>query len=413
MAREGGRLTALAVTRATERGYYADGRGLYLQVARGGTRSWVLRFRWQGGRREMGLGSLADVPLAEARRKAVEARVAIAGGVDPIAARDASRAAASVERAKAVTFKDAAGRYIEAHTSSWRNAKHGAQWTATLEAYAYPTIGKLPVSAVDVGHMTKVLEPIWSKKPETARRLRGRIEAVLDWAIARGYRKGDNPARWRGHLENLLPEYKRVAKTRHHPALPYTAVGAFVAELRKQEGTAARALEFLILTASRTAETIGARWSEIDLDKAEWRIPGDRIKAGKEHRVPLSPRAVAIVREMAEATIGEFVFPGGKAKKPLSNGAFLALLERMGRGDITAHGFRSTFRDWAAERTNYPRDVAEMALAHAIGDKVEAAYRRGDLFEKRRAMMVSWEKFCGVVSKPAAVISFRAQTNKG
>jgi integrase len=387
-------------------GLHSDGGGLYLQIAPSGARSWVFRFMLNGRRRDMGLGKAGDrdVTLAIARQKATEARRLVGDGKDPIAIRDAARSAEAAERAKSVTFKDAAGLFIEANKAGWRNDKHSAQWTATLEAYAYPTLGKLPVAAVEVGHVLKIVEPIWAQKPETARRLRGRIEAVLDWATARGFRRGDNPARWRGHLENLLPKYQKVAKVRHHAALPYTEVGAFVAELQKQEGVAARALEFLILTATRTAETMGARWSEIDLEKTEWTIPKNRIKAGKEHRVPLCPRALAILNEMKELKTGVFVFPGRKANRSLSNNAFLALLGRMGRKGLTAHGFRSTFRDWAAEQTNYPRDVAEMALAHAIGDKVEAAYRRGDLYAKRARMMADWAKHCTKVAKVGNVV---------
>lgn len=405
------RLNALTVKRTTAPGLYADGAGLYLQVTASGARSWIFRFRWQGGRRDMGLGSLEAVPLAKARQKATEARQALADGIDPIAARDAARAAEAAELAKSKTFKDAAETYIADRKSAWTNPKHAAQWESTLATYAYPEIGKLPVGEIDVGHITSILRPIWAKKPETARRLRGRIEAVLDSAKAHGWRTGDNPARWRESLKSILPAYTELATVEHHPALPYAEIGAFVAELRKQSGLASRALEFLILTATRTAETTGARWAEIDLAKAEWSIPKERMKTRKKmkgpHRVPLSPRAVELLRDLSRGKTGEFVFPGLKPGKHLSNGAFLAVLERMGRGDITAHGFRSTFRDWAAEQTNYPRDVAEMALAHAIGDKVEAAYRRGDLFAKRARMMADWAKHCDTVAKAGNVVAIR------
>ncbi len=282
----------------------------------------------------------------------------------------------------------------------WRNAKHGTQWTATLAAYAFPVFGNVPAADIDVAMVLKALEPIWKQKPETAARVRGRIEAVLDWAAARGFRFGDNPARWRGHLANLLPARAKVRRVTHHPALPYARMGEFMAALRGQEGIAARALDFLILTAARTSEATGATWDEIDLGAATWTIPGERIKAGKEHRVPLSAPALAIVRAMAGTRESEFVFPGGRRARPLSNMAMASVLDRMGRGDITVHGFRSAFRDWCAEKTNYPREVAEMALAHAVGDKVEAAYRRGDLFEKRRRIMADWAKFCGAIAKP-------------
>jgi integrase len=370
-----------------------------------------------GGRktpRDMGLGSLADVPLAVARKKARYARSQVEDGIDPIEARKANLAAAALDAAKAITFRQCAEAYIAAHREGWRNEKHAAQWTATLEAYAYPKIGNLPVRDIDVGHVLKVLEQrcddldgkptLWAGKTETASRVRGRIEAILDWAKVRKYRAGENPARWRGNLEHSLPKRAKVQRVRHHAALPYEAIGSFMAELRDQEGIGARALEFLILTATRTSETVGARWDEIDMDKGLWTIPAERIKAGKEHRVPLSTPALGILKEMAKLKESEFVFPGGKRGRPLSTNAFLAMLKRMGRDDLTAHGFRSTFRDWAAERTNYPRDVAEMALAHAIGDKVEAAYRRGDLFEKRKRMMEDWAKFCTIVIKPGTVV---------
>jgi integrase len=364
--------------------------------------------------RDMGLGSLDDVPLALARKKAGFARSQITDGIDPIEARKSDKAKAALDAAKDITFKECAEGYIAAHREGWRNEKHAAQWGATLAAYVYPKIGKMAVKDVDVGHVLKVLEQkcddlegkpiLWSGKTETASRVRGRIEAILDWAKVRKFRAGENPARWRGNLEHTLPKRNDVQKVAHHAALPYGEIGAFMAALRAEEGTAARALEFLILTATRTSEAIGARWDEIDQDKALWIIPADRIKAGKEHRVPLSEPALAIVKAQAKLKENEFVFPGGKHGKPLSTNALLMLLERMKRDDITAHGFRSTFRDWAAESTNYPRDVAEMALAHTISDNVEAAYRRGDLFEKRKRMMDDWAKFCGLLIATGRVI---------
>jgi integrase len=416
------KLTALKVSRLKAPGLYSDGGGLYLQISARGARSWIFRYRMAGRKtpRDMGLGGLRSIGLADARSKAAALRKLVADGIDPIAARKAAQAKAELDAARAITFTDAATAYIESHREGWRNPKHAAQWTATLETYAYPVLGKLPVADVNIGHVMKVLEQtcddlkgkptLWAGKTETASRLRGRIEAVLDWARARKYRDGDNPARWRGNLEMLLPKRAKVQKVRHHAALPYGEIGAFVRDLRAQEGTAARALEFLILTATRTAETIGARWSEIDLEAGVWTIPADRIKAGKEHRVPLSAPALAILKAQAQGRSGDaaFVFPGGKRGKGLSNGAILALLRRMGRADLTAHGFRSTFRDWAAEQTNYPRDVAEMALAHTIGDKVEAAYRRGDLFDKRKRMMADWARFSGTVAKAGNVVAIRA-----
>jgi integrase len=400
------KLTALAVERrAKNPGIYGDGGGLYLLVGskrpgHGGTCSWVFRYMRHGKAHSMGLGRYPDRSLAEARERAMAARRLLIDGIDPIEQRGAISAQAELEAAKAVTFKDSAEGYIAAHQAGWRNAKHAYQWRATLATYAFPLIGALPVAAIDTGLMMKVLEPIWTAKPETATRLRGRVEAILDWARVRGYRAGENPARWRGHLENLLPSKGKVQKVKHHAALPFDSLPGFMAALRQQQGIAAHALEFAILTAARTGEVIGATWAEINLVEKMWIVPGERMKAGREHRVPLSARAVLVLQDMAalrenrEPT--EFVFPGAKRSKPLSNMAMLALLRRMGHRDLTAHGFRSTFRDWGAERTNFPSEVAEMALAHAVGDKVEAAYRRGDLFEKRRALMDQWATVCGM-----------------
>jgi integrase len=417
MARALQRLTALKVDRLKAPGMYADGGGLYLQIKAAGARSWVFRYR-MGARktpRDMGLGSLETVSLADARSKATDKRNLILAGIDPIEARKRDKVAAALDASKAITFKECATAYIAAHREGWRNEKHAAQWTATLEAYAFPKIGKLPVRDIDAGAVLKVLEQkcddlpgkptLWSGKTETATRVRGRIEAILDWAKVRQYRTGENPARWRGNLEHSLPKRAKVQKVKHHAALPYGEIGAFMVHLRAQEGTAARALEFAILTATRTSETIGARWDEIDQDKGLWVIPADRIKAGKEHRVPLSTSALAILKQQAKNRESEFVFPGGKRGKALSTNALLALLKRMERDGLTAHGFRSTFRDWAAEQTNYARDVAEMALAHTIGDKVEAAYRRGDLFKKRERMMDDWAKYCATVAKSGDVVA--------
>jgi integrase len=390
MARVFGKLSALAVGRAKRPGYYGDGGGLFLQVSASGAKSWVFRFKVNGRTREMGLGPLHAVTLAEARAAATECRRLRVQGVDPIEARKAER----LQAATGMTFLECSSLYIAAHKAGWRNPKHAAQWASTLARYADPVFGDLPVAAIDVGLVMKAVEPIWATKTETASRLRGRIESVLDWATARGYRQGENPARWRGHLDNLLPKRAKVQKVQHHPALPYTEIASFMQALRSQQGMAALALEFCILTATRTSETIGARWDEIDLAAELWTIPASRIKAGREHRVPLSEPVVSLLGELAATRTGEFIFPGGRAGRPLSNAAMLALLKRMGRGDLTVHGFRSAFRDWTAEQTNHPRDVAEMALAHTIGDKVEAAYRRGDLFDKRRLLMADWAHFC-------------------
>jgi integrase len=406
MARILGRLTALKVARASKPGMHPDGGGLYLQVTGAGAKSWVYRFSLRGKSREMGLGSLSAVRLVDARAKAAECRRLRQEGIDPIDARTASRAQFAFDAAKALTFKDAASAYIASHRTGWRNEKHAAQWASTLKTYAEPIIGSVSVQAIDTALVLKVLEPIWNTKPETAGRVRGRMESVLDWATTRGYRKGENPARWRGHLDNLLPARSRVRAIKHHAALPYGELPGFIAALREQEGVAARALEFTILTAARTGETTGGSRAEINPAAKVWTIPAARMKAGREHRVPLPPRALTIIDDMV-ATDAKFVFPGGKLGKPLSNMAMTTVLRRMDRGDITVHGFRSTFRDWAAERTNYPREVVEMALAHSIGDKVEAAYRRGDLFEKRRRLMSEWATYCARGKAAATVVPLR------
>ncbi|MDE2133830.1 MAG: tyrosine-type recombinase/integrase [Alphaproteobacteria bacterium] len=402
------RLTALFVSRAKAKGMYPDGDGLYLQVTASSARSWIYRYMLHGRAREMGLGSLREFSLAEARIRAAECRKLRADGIDPIDRRRAARSGQRLATAKAMTFEDAAKAYIEANSPGWRNEKQAVQWTSSLKMYAYPVFGSLPVQDIDTALVMKVLEPIWKTKTETASRVRGRIEAVLDWAKARDYRTGENPAVWRGHIENLLPARSRVKKVKHHPALPYDEIGDFVKLLRGCEGTAARAFGFLILTAARTSEVVGAQWDEVDLEKATWIIPADRIKAGREHRVPLSQAALSVLQSMEKNRQNKFVFPGGQQNQSLSNMALLALLKRIGKTDITAHGFRSTFRDWAAERTNYPREVAEMALAHAIGDKVEAAYRRGDLFEKRRRLMHDWANYCNSPKPAGQVVAIKA-----
>jgi integrase len=385
---------------------YADGGGLYLQVTEGGA-SWIYRYMLNKRAREMGLGPVALFGLSEARAKALDARRLRHEGIDPIEARKAARARERLDAAKAVTFQECAEAYIKAHRMGWRNGKHTAQWEATLATYARPIMGALPVQAIDTALVLKVLEPIWAAKPETASRLRGRIESILDWAKVRGYREGENPARWRGHLDKLLPARSKVRKVEHHAALPYDELPGFLVALREHQGFVARALEFTILTAARTGETMGARWNEFDLLDKTWTVPAGRMKAGREHRVPLSARVLAILQEMHAHRSADdgFVFPGGKPGKPLSNMAFLMHLRRTGRGDgdLTTHGFRSSFRDWVAERTSFPSEVAELALAHAVGNPVEAAYRRGDLFEKRRRLMQQWGTFCTTAPAQATV----------
>ena len=404
MARELNKLNALAVTRASKRGYLSDGGGLYLQISASGAKSWVFRFREGAKLKEMGLGATHTLSLAEARDAAALCRKQRLAGLDPIAARNDARLAARLEAAKAITFQQCAEQYIEGHKASWQNAKHAAQWGSTLKTYAYPVFGKLAVGSIDTGLVLKALEPIWTKKPETANRLRQRIEAILDWARVRGHRTGENPARWKGHLDNSLPSRTKVAKVEHHAALPYGEIATFMSSLREREGVSARALELAILTATRTGEALKAQWSEIDLDAKLWVIPAERMKAGKEHRIPLSDAAIAVLEAMKPVRIGPFIFPSGRASKPLSDMALLMTLRRMGMANVTTHGFRSTFRDWAAERTAFPREIAEAALAHTVGG-VEGAYQRGDYLEKRRRLMDDWAAFCAAPAASGNVIA--------
>jgi integrase len=397
-------LSAVKVTNTKQRGMYADGGGLYLQVSENGSRSWIFRFKQNGRSRDMGLGSLTAVSLATAREIAADCRRKRSAGLDPIETRKADRRQAQVAAARSMTFDQCRDAFIEAHRVGWRNAKHRAQWTNSLAAYVTPIFGSLPIQRIDVDLVVKALGPIWSTKPETGARVRGRIERILDWAKVRGFRQGENPARWRGHLDVLLPARSKVRQVEHHAALPYSEIGTFMAALRTRDGVAARALEFTILTAARTGEVLGSRWEEIDLQTKVWTVPASRMKAGREHRVPLSRAAIALLKIMRSTGRNDLVFPGERLGKPLSNMSMLMTLRRMSRNDLTAHGFRSTFRDWAAECTNFPREVAEAALAHVVGDKVEAAYRRGDLFEKRRRLMDAWAVHCGTGSSTASVV---------
>lgn len=403
MGRQIKRLSDRAIKAAKQPGYYCDGDGLYLQVSPAQTKSWIFRYTRQGRAREMGLGPERVISLADARGKATDARRLLVDGIDPIDTRDALRVQERAKSANIITFAQCATRYVATHRAGWRNPKHAAQWESTIEAYANPILGPLPVQGVDTARVLEVLEPIWTEKHETASRLRGRIEHVLDWAKVRGYRDGENPARWKGHLQKLLAKVKRKDRVQHHAALPYDKIGAFIVDLREQPGTAAQALEFTILTAGRTGEVIGAKPGEIDFQKGTWTIPGERMKAGREHRVPLSPRALEIAKAQPQ---GEYLFAGGK-EGGLSNMAMLKVLERMERDELTVHGFRSTFRDWAAECTNYPNELCEMALAHVVSDETEAAYRRGDLFEKRRRLMADWAKYCETTKRVGDVVPMK------
>jgi integrase len=378
-------------------GLHHDGRGLYLQVSnKNGGRSWVLRYMINGKARTMGLGSVRDVPLAVARRKRDELRQRIAADdIDPIEVRRQQRQAAQVDAAKAVTFKDCAESYIKANEAGWRNAKHAGQWRATLASYAYPVFGDLPVQAIDTALVVKVLEPIWTTKTETATRVRMRIEAVLNWATVREFRAGDNPARWRGHLEGVLPKPSKVRKIKHFAAMPYAELPAFYRDLSRRKNTSAKAMAFAILNGGRSTETRLATVGEIDFRSAIWTIPGERTKSGREHRVPLSKEAMALLRGLnLDDDVDRLLFPNSVGKALSENAMRKYLQEEMGHVGMTVHGFRSTFKDWARERTNFEREVVEAALSHVIGDKTEAAYARGDVLDKRRKLMDAWAKYC-------------------
>lgn len=402
-------LGALAVGRLTIPGLHFVGGvpGLALQITPNGARSWTLRATIGGKRRDMGLGNFPSVTLARARELARDARELIRQGVDPIERAQAAQSALRASMVAALTFKECADAYITAHAATWKSDKHRQQWRNTLTQHAYPVMGELLVRDVKLPQVLAVLEPLWLTTNETAVRLRGRMELVLDWAAARGLRDGLNPARWRGHLDKLLAKPSKVNQREHHAALPVCAVGAFMRQLRAAEGTGAQALEFVILTAARSGEVRGATWAEIDRDAKTWTVPAARMKAGKEHRVPLSADALALLESLPRLAGTELIFPAPRGGL-LSDMTLTAVLRRL-EVPAVPHGFRSTFRDWAAERTNYPRDAAEMALAHTIGDKVEAAYRRGDLFDKRVRMMDDWAKFLRRVEAPGQVFSLQGK----
>jgi len=402
-------LTAKKVERLKQPGRYRDGhiRGLYLQVGPTGGKSWGLRFERDGRERWFGLGPADTFSLKEARERARAARQLLTDGIDPIDDRKARKAELAAAKAKLLIFREATQGYFDQHEGKWRNPKHRAQFLSTLKQYAFPMLGNMAVSAIDTPAVLRAIEPIWMEKTETASRVRGRIESVLDWCTVRGYRSGDNPARWKGHLSEVLPALSQVVKPVHHAALAYTAVPAFMAELRKREGVAARALEFAILSAARTGEVIGGKWGEVDLDGKTWTVPAGRMKGGKEHKVPLSERAIELLRGLPTEDGNGFVFLGPRGGSGLSNMAMTQVLKRLNRGDVTVHGFRSSFRDWASETTNFPNHVVEMALAHVVGDKVEAAYRRGDLLVKRRQLAEAWSKYCTSPPPAGAVLPMR------
>lgn len=402
--------TAAQVRQITRPGLHAVGGapGLLLQVKDSGARSWIVRVMVGGRRRMIGLGSFPDVSLSEARQTAGDVRKQIRNGVDPVAERQAARDALRASQASAVTFDEAARQCHAARSQEFRNNKHAAQWKASLDQYASPIIGNLPVSEVGIEHIVKILEPLWTTKTETAVRLRGRIEAVLAWATVRGYRSGDNPARWKGHLDAVLPQPSKIAKVEHFKAVPVDEIGAFMEQLRQREGIGARALEFVILTAARSGEVRGVTWDEIDFNERIWTVPGERMKAGRPHTVPLSDDAIRLLKSLHRRPDTRLLFPSTQGKK-LSDATLGAVLKRMGRTE-TVHGFRSTFADWCSERTSYPSEVREMALAHTIENKTEKAYRRGALLQKRRRLMQDWAKFVATVQQANNVTGISAAT---
>ena len=400
--RKANRLTAAAV-RSAKVGRHGDGNGLSLIVTAPDRRHWQFRYMRAGRGREMSLGNAMHITLAEARQKAAECHKLLAQDIDPLDRRQASRIVQEPTATR--TFAAVAEQYIAAHEASWRNEKHKYQWRQSLSSYAYPAIGSMDVASIEMEHVLKVLTPIWATKTETASRLRGRIETILAYATVNKWRAGSNPATWRGNLQMVLPAPDKVARVEHHAALPWQEMPAFWTELCERDGMGAVCLQFTILTAARSGEARGARWGEIDLRAALWIVPAARMKNGKPHRVPLSDAALDVLKAAAEARTDQshtaLVFPGLKRAEPMSDMTLGAVLKRMGRADLTVHGFRSTFRDWAAEATDAANHVVEQALAHVIGNSVEAAYRRGDLFEKRRALMADWASFCSGAERPA------------
>lgn len=397
-------LTALKIKSINDEGKYADGNGLYLQVSKWGTKSWLFRYQINKRRREMGLGSVNDVSLSEARKLTEHHRSLLLQGIDPKVRRDIDRLA--LQERQIWTFDSCANSYIEAHKASWTNAKHEGQWRNTLKTYASPVIGSIPVEEIDTQSVMRVIEPIWLTKTETASRVRSRIEKVLSWAIARNYREQPNPATWRGNIQELLPSRSSINKEKHHPALPYSEISLFMGELSTKPSVSALALQFTILTACRTSEVLAASWDEIDLKKAVWTIPGERMKSKRQHRVPLSTPALKVLEQLPK--LNGWLFPSPQFGKHLSNVAMLKVLKgQMNRNDLTVHGFRSTFRDWAAEVSNYPRELAEAALAHVLSDKTEAAYQRGDLLEKRRDLMADWADFTQIFNENIVSVAKR------
>lgn len=401
------RLSALKINKLNTAGYFVDGGGLVLQISKTGSKSWLFKFDYQGKRHEMGLGSLATVNLKDAREKARLCRLKLLDGINPLLEKKQAFRSIAQQSARMLTFEECANSYIKAHESSWKNPKHLQQWENTIKTYANPVIGKLNASDIDTSHIRKILDSIWKTKTETAVRLRGRIETILDWAKVAGYRDGENPARWNGHLDQMLPAPNKIKKVKHLPSLPWTEISNFMNTIREDKVQASKAVALAILTATRSNEIRFAKWSEFDLEQSIWIIPAERMKAGKEHRIPLSKQVIALLNTLDKE--GEFIFKGRKEGTPISDMTLTAVIRRMdqaikdsgGAGlvdangeTITMHGFRSTFRDWCAESSEFPREVAEHALAHKLPDKIEQAYQRGDMLQKRALLMQSWADFC-------------------
>jgi integrase len=404
MARLGDRLEPAFVRTVTKPGKYADGHGLYLLVGPAGGKSWFFRFKTGRKSFDMGLGPLHTVSLKDARRRALACRQQRLDGLNPLTEKRRARQPAP----EVMTFEACARRYIGDKKAEWKGTASLAQWEQSLGAYVFPKIGRLSVAEIDTGAVMRVLDPIWRQKTETASRVRQRIETVLDWATTRGYRQGENPARWRGHLENLLPRPTKIRSVTPHSALPAEEVPALLEALTGRRGVSARATEFLILTAARTGEVIRARWDEINLAERVWTVPASRMKSGVEFKVPLSPRAVAVLDRLEQICQSEFIFPGLSGGRPLAKNSLMELLKNMGRSNITIHGFRASFSSWAAERTNFAPEIREAALAHKVGTAVERAYRRGDFFNKRRQLLEAWARFCTTpTAQPSSVVPIR------
>ncbi len=390
MARQINKLSDRGVKAEKKQGRYADGHGLYLQVSNSGSKSWLFRFMMDGKSRQMGLGSFGTVTLLEARDDALNCKKLLKDGVDPIQERDNRLTKQKAANKAVLTFKESTEEYLKAHSASWKSVRHAKIWKSSIERYAYPELGSMPVNQIEREHIMRVLKPIWLNKTETAKKLRGRLETILDWATVQDFRKGENPARWRGHLDKLLPKPSEVYNVKHFAALPYQEINGFMNKLRKREALSALALRLIILTATRSGEARNAIWAEFNMEQAIWTIPAERMKAKKEHIIPLSKEALSIIQSLPHMAGNDYLFVGNRSGKPLSDVVFKKLMERMGVTGITTHGFRSTFRDWAAEQTSFPREVIEAALAHQLKDKAEAAYFRSNLLDKRRELMDKW-----------------------